>query len=107
MRNFNVKTIWENKKEILDGIKNRVFKKDAVEAIAAERNKICEGCEFIDKEGHHCLVTRTRPCCGSCGCSLSLKQRSLSSDCPEGYWDQVLTEEQDIEHEILNPDEDA
>lgn len=103
---MNVEKIWKARKEILDGIKNSVFKSDAVEAIAEERNKICSECEFLDTKGDLCTIPGTNPCCGSCGCKLSLKQRSLASDCPEGYWDPVLTERESLDHEILNPEED-
>jgi len=103
---MDLSIIWKNKSEILEGIKNNIFKKDSVEAIAAERNKICESCDHIDRTGDRCLVPKTQPCCGSCGCSLQLKLRSLSSDCPEGLWGAVLTDEEDIMLEELNPDED-
>lgn len=103
---MNLKKIWNARNEILEGIKNNTFKSEAVEVIAEERNKRCLGCEFYDKDGVHCYVPGTNPCCGSCGCSLKLKQRSLSSDCPEGYWEPVLTEDEDINHQELNPEED-
>ena len=102
---MNVKKIWEARNQILDGIKNNVFKSEAVEIIAAERNQRCIQCEFYDKNGDLCYVPGTAPCCGSCGCSLKLKLRSLSSDCPEGYWEPILTEDEDIKHEELNPEE--
>jgi hypothetical protein len=34
----------------------------------------------------------TQPCCGECGCSLHLKQRSLTSYCDLGKWN-AITEE--------------
>lgn len=104
---MNLKKIWESRNQILEGIKNSTFQNDAVEAIAEERNKICTQCELYDTQGHHCLIPGTAPCCGSCGCKLSLKQRSLASSCPEGYWEPVLTENEELDHEILNPREDA
>lgn len=103
---MNVKKIWDAKLEILEGIKNRVFKTEAVEKIAEERNKVCMQCDQYDVKGDHCLVPGTQPCCGACGCSLSLKQRSLSSACDQGYWDVVLTDEEDLDHEVLNPEND-
>ena len=57
-----------------------------VEDIAFFRNEICRVCEFIDTTGAKCAVPGTQPCCGECGCSLKLKTRSLSSDCPRGFW---------------------
>ncbi|NIP30427.1 MAG: hypothetical protein GTN59_07655 [Candidatus Dadabacteria bacterium] len=104
---MNLKKIWEARNQILEGIKNNTFKSEAVEIIAEERNKMCVQCNFYDTQGHHCYIPGTQPCCGSCGCSLKLKQRSLSSDCPEGYWEPVLTEDEDIKHDNLNPNEDA
>jgi hypothetical protein len=104
---MNIKKIWDAKKEIFDGIKNNVFKSEAVEVIANERNKICVKCKLYDASGEECYVPGTHPCCGSCGCSLKLKLRSLSSDCPEDFWQPVLTEDEEMNHEILNPEEDA
>lgn len=98
--------LWNNRKLILEGITNKVFKKDAVEAIAEERNEICKKCEHYDTKGDSCYLPGTQPCCGACGCSLSLKQRSLASGCDEGYWEPVLTEEEDLDHESLNPEHD-
>lgn len=105
-KHMNLKKIWNARIEILDGIKNKIFKSKAVELIAEERNKICVKCEFYDDKGDNCYVPGTQPCCGSCGCSLKFKLRSLSSDCPEGYWEPVLTEDEDMNHEILNPEDD-
>jgi hypothetical protein len=95
---MNVKKIWENKSQILEGLKNNLFKTEYTEKIAQERMSICNSCELIDKTGDKCLVPGTNPCCGECGCSLSLKLRSLSSYCthPNGKkWDQVITEEEE------------
>jgi len=49
----------------------------------------------------------TQPCCGDCGCSLHLKQRSLASGCPLDHWKPVLTEEEELDHDNLNPETDA
>lgn len=86
--------IWKKKGKILEGIKNSIFKDEHVEEIAAERDSICQKCEFIDRSGNKCVVTGTQPCCGSCGCSLQFLQRSLSSKCEEGKWNAVLSEEE-------------
>lgn len=86
--------IWKNKGQILEGIKNNIFKQEHVEEIAKERWTICEGCPLLDKEGTKCLVPGTGPCCGSCGCSMGLKLRALGSECPEGKWDAVLSHEE-------------
>lgn len=99
----NLLIIWKNKNQILEGIKNSVFKREDVEQIAAERFKVCEKCKLFDQSGEGCLVLGTQPCCneklGGCGCSLDFKTRSLSSDCPKKYWSAVISEK---EEELLN-----
>ena len=40
----------------------------------------------------------TQPCCADCGCSIALKIRSMSSDCPKGRWDSIMTPE--MEHDF-------
>lgn len=74
--------------------------------------EICRGCRLYDQSGSGCSVPGTSPCCNEnmsemvgdkeikgCGCSLSLKGRSLASECPLGKWKAVLTLK---EEEILN-----
>lgn len=107
MKEKRITSLWKNRTLILEGIKNSVFVSEAVEEIAEVRNKICKKCPFYDEEGIHCMVPHTNPCCGSCGCSLHLKQRSLASGCDEGYWDPVLTEEEDLNHLELKPEDHA
>lgn len=92
--------IWENRSKIAEGIKNRIFKKEDVEEVARERMKICAECVHIDHEGSKCLIPGTQPCCGKCGCNLSTKVRSLSSDCgDEEYprWNAVMTQNEEDE----------
>lgn len=86
--------IWKEKNKILEGIKNRIFKKADVEHIAAERMETCSTCPELDVEGSKCLVPGTSPCCGLCGCSLSLKTRALSAACDAGKWEAILNEEE-------------
>lgn len=61
--------------------------------------QLCELCTLYDVQGGGCLVPGTTPCCdqrmGGCGCSLSLKTRALSSECPLGKWKAILTEEEE------------
>ena len=104
----NVKKIWDNRNKILEGIKNSIFINDAVEIIAEERLNICKECPSgkYDIEGENCYVKGTQPCCGECGCSLHLKTRSLSSGCDFDYWGPVLTEAEELEHNILNSKND-
>lgn len=102
----NLIKIWKHKGQILEGIKNNIFKNDHVEEIAAERNAICQQCDLIDREGSKCVMPGTQPCCGVCGCSLQFLQRSLSSECEAGKWKAVLTEEEaDALDTHLNPEQ--
>ena len=94
--------MWENRKLILEGIRNKVFQTEAIEEVSASRTEICKGCIFYDTKGVGCAVKGTAPCCSSCGCSLAFKTRSLSSECPELKWGKVLTDEEDLFHEELN-----
>ena len=65
--------------------------------IAKMRWQECKNCPLLDKEGKSCAVNGTQPCCSDCGCSLAFKVRSLSSECPKGFWDALVTEEQEEE----------
>jgi len=89
--------LWKNKGKILEGLKNKVFKQEHIEEIYNERKSICDKCPNLNLKGDKCYAPGTQPCCGVCGCSLSLLLRSLSSECEDGRWDAVLTEEQEDE----------
>lgn len=93
----------KNIDKIYDGVKNNLFKKEYVEVIAKSRIKICETCEFYDTKGTDCLAPGTQPCCSVCGCSMTFKSRSMSSECPKGKWEALLTE---LEEEKLIKNED-
>lgn len=82
-----------NLDQIAEGIKNRIFKKDDVEAVAKLRWMECSICPLLDKVGKSCAVTGTQPCCSDCGCSIGLKIRAMSADCPKGRWDSIMTPE--------------
>lgn len=84
--------IWKNRKQILEGIKNATIRNEFVEEIALERNAICDQCP---SKGDQCAVPGTAPCCNECGCSLTFKTRSLSSECPLGKWKALLSEEEE------------
>ena len=86
-------TIWKNRKQILEGIKNSIIRDEFVEEVAEQRMLLCHTCPKKDIEGNTCLMPGTQPCCSLCGCSLSFKVRSLSSDCPAHKWKSVITEE--------------
>lgn len=108
---ISLKTIWNQRMKILEGVKNSIFKKDHIEFIALERMKICEACPLIDKEGSKCMLPGSQPCCSACGCKLSLKTRSMSSECshPDGpKWESMITEEEEEKlYEDINYDPDA
>ena len=95
----NIIQVWKSKGQIIEGITNSIFKKEDVELIATERMNICRVCDLYDTIGTGCVVKGTEPCCdqskGGCGCSLSLKTRSLSSSCPKGHWKEELTQEEE------------
>jgi len=95
----NIIKLWKTKGQIIEGITNSIFKKEDVEEIAQQRMQICMNCGLYDVQGVGCMVKGTHPCCneklGGCGCSLSLKTRALSSECPLGKWKAELTEEEE------------
>ena len=91
-----INELWKNKKAIIEGIVNNTFKKEHVEIIYNQRVLICKQCPKRDDFGSTCLIKGTHPCCSECGCSLKLKLRSLSSACPIGSWDALMTEEDKI-----------
>jgi hypothetical protein len=96
-----LKTFWENRKAILEGVKNSIIRDEFVEEIATQRLKLCNSCVRRDDEGSSCVVPGTQPCCNLCGCSLAFKTRSLSSECPKGKWDAIATEEEEDELDNL------
>jgi len=81
-----IRTIWNNRFLILEGLKNYVSRTTEIEKLARARMEICNECPLIDLKGTSCFAPGTQPCCGSCGCSLKLKTRSQDSNCPEGKW---------------------
>tara|TARA_R100000951_G_scaffold73043_3_gene61483 strand:+ start:2073 stop:2411 length:339 start_codon:yes stop_codon:yes gene_type:complete len=87
--------IFKNADKIADGIKNNIFKKEHVEAVATDRFQVCIKCSLFDSKGDDCLAPGTQPCCSDCGCSLAFKVRSLSSECPKGYWYAYVSEKQE------------
>ena len=86
-----------NLDKIAEGIKNKIFKNEDVEAVAKLRFMECKICPLIDREGKSCAVPKTAPCCSDCGCSIGLKIRAMSSDCPKGRWDAIMTPEMEDE----------
>ena len=97
-------SVFKNADKIVEGIKNNIFKKEHIEAVATDRFQICIKCSLFDATGDHCIAPGTQPCCSDCGCSLAFKVRSLSSSCPKGFWDALATEEleEKINQQIKN-----
>ena len=79
---MKAKDIWDNKREILAGIKNSLHKQVFIEHIASERQAICDACPHISTD----CAALIKTCCSVCGCSLNFKTRSPQSSCPEGHW---------------------
>tara|TARA_R110002051_G_scaffold276004_1_gene336963 strand:- start:382 stop:741 length:360 start_codon:yes stop_codon:yes gene_type:complete len=84
---------FANADQIAEGIKNNIWKKQHIEEIAKFRWASCKTCSKLDTKGDECAVKGTQPCCSDCGCSLGLKLRALSSDCPIGRWKELMDEE--------------
>lgn len=82
----NIIQIWKSKGQIIEGLTNSIFKKEDVEEISLYRLELCQECDLYTNDDSGCMVSLTSPCCnalkGGCGCSLALKTRSLSSECP-------------------------
>jgi len=97
-------SVFKNADKIVEGIKNNIFKKEHIEAVATDRFQICIKCSLFDAAGDHCIASGTQPCCSDCGCSLAFKVRSLSTSCPKGFWDAVVSEEleEKINQQIKN-----
>lgn len=93
-----LRLIWENRKQIIEGITNSVLRDETVEEISRLRYDICDECS---SKGRKCAVKGTAPCCNECGCSLTFKTRSLSSECPLGKWQAVATEEEETKLDEL------
>lgn len=94
----NLKDIWKNRKQILEGITNAVIRDEFVEDVSRIRMELCNECP---SKGNECVVIGTDPCCNECGCSLAFKTRSLSSECPLKKWQALTTEEHEDELDKL------
>jgi hypothetical protein len=93
-----LRIIWENRKQIVEGITNSIIRDETVEEISRLRYSICNECS---SKGTECAVPGTAPCCNECGCSLGLKTRSLASDCPLDKWKAIATVEEEDKLEEL------
>lgn len=80
----NLLKVWKNKGQILEGIVNKVFKKEHIEEISAERMAICASnlCGLYDPDGSsEAAVVKGKASCAGCGCALEFKTRCLSCHC--------------------------
>lgn len=111
--------VFKNRSKIWEGLRNKVFKDEHVEAVFSIRYSICKECNLFDNEGSGCVMPGTQPCCNKnllikdelsgeevkgCGCSLSLKLRSLSSECPARKWPALTNQQEEdmIRQQIVN-----
>lgn len=95
---------FKNRRAIWEGFRNKIFKQDHIEAIYEDRLDICKACEFVKEKGtEQCAIPGTGPCCPECGCSWSIKLRTLSMPCPKGKWEAVMTaQEEELLNKMLN-----
>ena len=90
---MNLSEIWKNKKQIAEGIKNNIFKQEHIEEVYNHRLQTCQTCPYYDPKGEfENAYFPGSPSCGSCGCPLANKLRSLSTKCPEGFWNAITDE---------------
>jgi len=90
-----LKKIWKDRNKILEGITNAIIRDEFVEDVAKHRIEVCDACKY---KGNECVIPGTAPCCNECGCSLSFKTRSLSSECPHPdgpKWKALVSEEEE------------
>lgn len=110
--------IWKNKKQILEGIKNRTFKQDHIENIKEYRQEKCKKCiwytpnigntsyqdaqDIIKKQVNQDWFDTVKEMggarCMHCSCNVgedSIKLRCLSCACPIGSWPAISTEEEE------------
>ena len=91
----DLKKIWNNKSQIVEGFKNSIIKDEFVENVSELRMEICNTCPDKDIEGKECVMPGTQPCCSLCGCSLSFKTRALSTACPAKKWASIISEKKE------------
>jgi len=80
----NLLRIWKSKGQILEGIVNKVFKREHIEEIALERLALRESnvCGMYDADGSsERAVVKGKPACAGCGCQLEFKTRCMSCYC--------------------------
>jgi hypothetical protein len=78
-------------KQIAEGWKNVIFKKDDVEQVATVRLDICNNCEWHSKNSK-AKLKRPDDHCTKCGCPLMSKTRCMSCSCPDDRWFAIADE---------------
>jgi hypothetical protein len=92
---LSLKEVWKNRKQIIEGVTNSIIRDQVIEDIAKLRQEQCDSCNL---KGDDCAIPGTAPCCNQCGCSLTFKTRSLSSECPHpdgAKWKAIVSEEEE------------
>jgi hypothetical protein len=79
---MELKDIWKNKKEILEGVSNSLKKDKTILEVSKLRQDISNSCESLSTD---CLPM-VSTCCKICGCSIKFKTNSMSSSCPINKW---------------------
>jgi hypothetical protein len=84
-------------KEIIEGWKNFAFPTPRIEAMAMERAGVCSICEHAKKMKHTRFLKESLQFeniemlkCDQCGCPLSAKTRSVTSQCPKNKWKPIM-----------------
>lgn len=80
--------------ELIEGWKNNLIpkaeEKDFIEAVSAERMKICNDCSMISTK--HKTI-RPDVHCTHCSCTLAAKTKCLTCECPLKKWLAINKEE--------------
>jgi hypothetical protein len=87
--------------QIYEGWRNDLFPpeklKDIINKVSEERLAICNSCPEHSSNKKEYKTVRFDEHCTNCGCTLSAKTKSFSSECPLKKWKAVMTEEQELE----------
>lgn len=78
----DLKKIWRNRMNILEGVANSILIKQEIEKVAKSRLEICHSCTYFDPTGTSPKATiKGLPSCSACGCVLHLKVHCMSCNC--------------------------
>jgi hypothetical protein len=87
-----------NFKQVYEGWRNHLVPpkhlKKAIKIVSMERMSLCSACEFNSKNRKEHFL-RIDEHCTDCGCTLSAKTKCLSCCCTMGYWNAVLSQEEE------------